>query len=166
MKHRHSIGSRLPFIAVAFSLFIALTGCGGGASGDLTSFKAPEGWKSFSVFGYSMWIAPDDQGHKGQVLMLMRLPHKSGEDLSTVTGRYRNVRVEERKTIAICGNQPAQYVELAGTQSDKRGNTREDVRIVETTYGDTVYFALYARDAGAPINNDADAAIKSLCLKK
>lgn len=155
-------GSRLPFIAAAFCLAVMLSGCGGGASDDLASFKAPDGWKSFSMFGYSMWVPPDDNGGKGQVLMLMRLPHRNGRDLSMVTGRYKDTRVEERKSITICGNQPAEYVELTGNQSGKR----QDVRMVQTRYGDIAYLALYARDNGVPLDAGADAAIKSLCLKK
>ncbi|MDQ2871858.1 MAG: hypothetical protein M3R35_01870 [Candidatus Eremiobacteraeota bacterium] len=143
------------------ALCIALAGCGGGASSDLASFHAPSGWRAVNVFGMSMFIAPDSKSGNGQVLMLMRLPHGSN-DFSTATGRYQHAKIEARKTITICGNQPAQYVELTGDQAGKH----DQVQMVTTKYGDTAYMAMYARGAGEPVNSDAAAAIKALCLKK
>ena len=162
MKLRLLDGSRGRFIAALSSLALVLAGCGGSASSDFASFKPPDGWKEFSMFGYSMWVAPDNQGGQDQTLMVMRLPNRKDGAPASFTMHYHDDVVEQRKTITICGNQPATYLELIGSKPGKR----EDVEMVQTQYAGVGYVALYSRDAGAPINSDASAAIKSLCLKK
>ncbi|HEY8298299.1 MAG TPA: hypothetical protein VIG32_09785 [Candidatus Baltobacteraceae bacterium] len=158
MKHHHRL------VAVAALAILALAGCGGSASGDLASFKAPDGWRGGGIGGYSMWISPDAKNGSGEVLMLMRLPYRSGshQDLSMATSQYQHAKVLQRKTIDICGKQPANYVEMA---ADQKTGKHENVQLVSTRYNDTVYFAMYARDAGTPANPAANTAIRSLCLK-
>ncbi|HEY8312950.1 MAG TPA: hypothetical protein VIG51_02145 [Candidatus Baltobacteraceae bacterium] len=150
------------FAGAAFAVSLVLAGCGG-ASGDLASFKPPAGWRAVNIFGMSMYLAPDSAKTNGQMLMLMRVPNaKSNGDFSIATARFgKDATIQEKKTIDICGKQPAQYVAFTGNQ---QGHP-DKVEMVVTRYGNTTYFAMYARPKTVPANVDAETAIKSLCLK-
>ena len=74
----------------------------------------------------------------------------------------KDVQIEQRHQIQICGSQPATYVRGRGT-SPKRGD--EDVEMVFTSIKGASYFALYVRPIGSTPNFMAQAALRELCPK-
>ena len=73
----------------------------------------------------------------------------------------KHVTVEQRRTIEICGDQPATYVEARGSGS--QGDDR--VEMVMTTTAGKSYFAMYIRPLEAAANPMAQAALRELCAK-
>ncbi len=73
----------------------------------------------------------------------------------------KDLRVQRRRAIEICGNQPATYVQAQG--SSAKGD--ENVDMVMATVLGTSYIALYVRPVGIAPNARAQAALRELCAK-
>ncbi len=108
------------------------------------------------------WRTPDDR----ETLILFKSPTPlTANDVFSndrMQDTLKDMQIEERHAIQICGNQPATYVRGRGT-SPKRGD--EDVEMVMTTVRSTSYFALYVRPIGARPTFAAQAALRELCPK-
>ncbi len=108
------------------------------------------------------WRTPDDR----EALMLFKSPTRlTANDVFSndrMQDTLKDVQIEQRRPIQICGNQPATYVRGRGT-SPKRGD--EDVEMVFTSINNTSYFALYVRPIGSAPNFAAQAALRELCTK-
>ncbi len=147
-------------------LALAAGGCAWSASpADGLRFQAPAGWRSSpGIMGFmQFWRPPGDDR---QVLLLFKSPKplQARDVFSTAQFQdtLKNATVERRRTIEICGRQPATYVEARG--SGARG--RDDrVEMVMTTIAGKSYFAIYVRPLEDPPNPMAQTALRELCAK-
>ncbi len=73
----------------------------------------------------------------------------------------KDLRIQTRRAIEICGNQPATYVQAQG--SSAKGE--ENVDMVMATVRGTSYIALYVRPVETAPNARAQAALQELCSK-
>jgi hypothetical protein len=109
------------------------------------------------------WHPPSDDR---QVLMLFKSPKPlKADDVfsdARLKGTLKNVTVEGRSSIVICGHQPATYVQARGTSS--RGGD-EFVDLVLTTVSGSSYLAMYVRPISTPTNPMAESALRELCTK-
>lgn len=127
-------------------------------------FQPPPGWQSSpGIMGFmQFWRTADDR----EALILFKSPTRlTANDVFSndrMKDTVKDMQIEQRSPIQICGNQPATYVRGRGT-SPKRGD--EDVEMVFTTVNGTSYFALYTRPIGATPNSAAEAALRELCPK-
>ena len=145
---------------------VALGGCALSSSpADALQFQPPPGWHSSPGFlGFMQFWRPaaDDR----EVLMLFRSPRQVDPNQifadSRVQGDVKDVTVERRTKVYICGAQPAQYFEARGTSS--HGDSRVDMMI--TNIAGKTYFAMYARPIELPANPMAEAALRELCAKR
>jgi hypothetical protein len=139
------------------SAVIAAAGCSNPASS--ITFAPPAGWSaSPSVFGFQVWQSPD----KRQALMLFRLSAHMDANRALQRSSFTSFDVRSRKTIHICGHQPATFVDGTGT-SDSHDRY---VEMIVTSYRDASYLALYARDTRDRPNAAAERAIRELCPKR
>lgn len=152
-------------LAAAMLGAVALGGCAFSSSpADALQFAPPPGWRSSPAFlGFMQFWRPaaDDR----EVLMLFRSPRQVDPNQifadSRVEGNVKDVTVERRTKVYICGAQPAQYFEARGTSS--HGETHVDMMI--TNIAGKTYFAMYARPIELPANPVAEAALRELCTK-
>ncbi|HEV2643960.1 MAG TPA: hypothetical protein VGT98_14705 [Candidatus Elarobacter sp.] len=154
-----------PALASGACAFV-LSACGFSASpADGLRFAAPPGWRSSpGILGFmQFWRPPADDN---QVLMLFKSPKplKASDVFSydRMQDTLKDARVTSRRSIAICGDQPATYIEARGS-SAKGGNDKVDM--VMTTLRETTYFALYVRPVEAVPDAQAEAALRELCAK-
>lgn len=138
-----------------------LSGCGLTSSpADTLSFKAPKGWQAFpGIMGFmQFWKQPDADA----VLMLFKSPKpiKTTEIFSNAD--LSDARVEEQRSITICGNQPAQYFKAQGRS--KSGHDA-NIEMVMSNAGGQTFMAMYAYPVGTQGNADAEAALRELCTK-
>ena len=155
--------SRIVVLAVA----VALSGCGFKSSpADDLQFRPPAGWQSSPGFlGFmQFWRAP---GNDREVLMLFRSPKElqpnevfSDARLQTT---LKDATIERRRSILICGNQPARYVEARG-YSSRSGESR--IEMVMSNVAGGTYFAMYVRPIASDPNPMAEAAVRELCPKR
>lgn len=155
----------LGIAAVAIGCALALAACAFNASpAQGLRFQPPLGWQSSpGIMGFmQFWRTPDDR----ETLILFKSPTPlTANDVFSndrMQDTLKDMQIEERHAIQICGNQPATYVRGRGT-SPKRGD--EDVEMVMTTVRSTSYFALYVRPIGARPTFAAQAALRELCPK-
>ena len=144
---------------------LALAACAFNASpAEGLRFQPPSGWQSSpGIMGImQFWRTPDER----EALILFKSPTQlTADDVFSndrMKDTLKDMQIEQRHAIQICGNQPATYVRGRGT-SPKRGD--EDVEMVFTTIKSTSYFALYTRPIGATPNFAAQAALRELCTK-
>lgn len=152
------------FLLAALPLCAGLiSGCG--SASDNLNFKAPALWTATpSVLGMMQaWTNPRDTK---QVLMLMKLPIGKDVNILDANTQLKDTKVTEKKTIKICGDQPARFVAMIGTSSDAKDDRKSKAEMVITSYGGSTYMAIYDRGANAPADPSAEAALKSICLKK
>jgi hypothetical protein len=152
----------------AFCCFGALAqlGCSFTASpAEGLKFAAPPGWQSSpGIMGFmQFWRSPSSDR---EVLMLFKSPKPiAARDVFSnqqMRDTLKDVTIREMHTIAICGNQPATYVQARGT-SAKGGDENVDM-MMTTTRGNT-YFAMYIRPVDAASNQMAMTALRELCAK-
>jgi hypothetical protein len=109
------------------------------------------------------WRPPVDDG---EVLMLVKSPKplqaKEVFSNSQMQGTLKDVTIQELRTIQICGNQSATYLEAQG-ESSRQG--RDQVEMVMTNTGGSTYMAMYVRPMGSAPNAAASAAVRQLCAK-
>lgn len=156
-----------PFAGVVVALVaLATSGCTMSASpADGLRFQPPPGWRSSpGILGLmQFWRPPADDR---EVLMLFKSPKPmQPSDVFTnaqLHDTLKSMTIERRRTIEICGRQPATYVEARGS-SDSRGDER--VEMVMTNAGGNGYFAMYVRPFEATPNPRAQAALRELCVK-
>jgi hypothetical protein len=141
-------------------------GCGLSASpADGLTFRAPAGWQSSpGIMGFMQFWRPPSNDR--EVLMLFKSPKplKPNDVFSNgqLNDTVKDVSVERRSDITICGKQPATYVEARG--SSTRGGD-ERVELVLTTIGSGSYLAMYVRPLEGLPNAAAVAALRELCTK-
>jgi hypothetical protein len=158
---------RFSGIATLLCAVLALaSGCGltSSPASDL-KFAPPHDWRaSPAILGFmQFWRSPTDDR---EVLMLFKSPRPlQPRDFFTdarLRGTVKDVRVERRQDIVICGDQRATYVAARGSSS----NGEEDrIEVVATNTAGNTYFAMYARPAATAANAMAEAALRELCPK-
>jgi hypothetical protein len=151
--------------AAAVGCALALAACAFNASpAQGLKFQPPPGWQSSpGIMGFmQFWRTPNDR--EALILFKSPTPLTANDVFSNdrMKDTLKDMQVEQRHSIQICGNQPATYVRGRGT-SPKRGD--EDVEMVFTTINRASYFALYTRPIGAAPNFAAQAALRELCPK-
>jgi hypothetical protein len=152
--------------ALGIIALVTASGCGFGSSpANGLQFHPPAGWRSSPGFmGFiQFWRPPTDDR---EVLMLFKSPKQlQPSDIfsdARLHDTLKNVTVERRSSILICGNQPARYVEARG--SSARGE-QDRVDMVMTNAAGSTYFAMYVRPVTSPTNPMAEAALQELCAK-
>jgi hypothetical protein len=160
MKHVKSVAAVIACIGA-----LAQGGCAFNASpADGLQFAPPPGWRSMRlVFGFMQFWRPPSKDR--EVLMLFNSPTAIAPNdvFSNVNMRdtLKDLRIQKRRAIEICGNQPATYVQAEG--SSAKGD--ENVDMVMATVRGTSYIALYVRPVGVAPNAGAQAALRELCAK-
>src|SRR5580700_8390627 len=110
--------SRSGIAAVCFVGAVAQTGCAFSASpADGLTFQAPPGWQSSpGIMGFMQFWRPPSSDR--EVLMLFKSPKPlaTNEVFSNaqMQDSLKDVQIQSRRTIQICGNQPAAYVQARG----------------------------------------------------
>ena len=147
---------------------LAAGGCALSASpADGLRFQAPAGWRSSpGIMGFmQFWRPPADDR---EVLMLFKSPKPlQPNDVfsnAQLHDTLKNVTIERRQSIEICGHQPATYVR--GARHRRRSPRRRTRR-----HGDDEHRRQRAispctsvRFEAAP-NPSAQAALRELCAK-
>jgi len=147
-------------------LALLAAGCSLNASpADGLQFKAPPQWQSSpGIMGFmQFWRPPSSER---EVLMLFKSPKPlKPSDVFTnsqVNDALKDVVIERRSAILICGRQPATYIEARGSSSH---GGDERVQMVLTSAAGSSYLALYVRPIAALPNPAAAAALRELCPK-
>ncbi|HEY3676852.1 MAG TPA: hypothetical protein VGK84_12775 [Candidatus Tumulicola sp.] len=131
-------------ITVALCLVIALVGCSHPFTGRV-DFQAPHGWThSNDPTAGETWIKPDgsNQSIMAQTANAPLPPREPGW-----------------KDIQICGHHPAVLM----FQRNDSGQLWEGV---STNWNGHRYMVVYARPASTPADPAAEAAIRTICLKR
>lgn len=119
-------------------------GCAHRFTGDL-AFQAPKSWVYSPVpGGGEVWVKG---GGSNESIM------------AQATETPLPLRHPGWKNITICGNHPAVLM----VQTNNPGQIWEGV---STTWGSERYMAVYVRPVNAPPDPNAEAAIRTLCLKQ
>lgn len=144
----------------------ALCGCGFNASpGDGLRFQPPAGWRSSpGILGFMQFWRPPSGDR--EVLMLFRSPKPitSNELYSNANmqGSFKSVTVINKRSIRLCGSQPALVVAgIATSRNDQKSN----VDMMLANVRGTSYFAMYVRPIEVPANPQAEGALYELCAK-
>jgi len=127
----------------ALCALIACIGCGRRFTEDL-AFQAPKGWIYSAVpGGGEVWV-------------------KSGGSNESIMAQATEIPLPQRqpgwKDITICGNHPAVLM----VQTNNPGQIWE---ALSTTWGPERYMAVYVRPVNAAPDPNAEAAIRTLCVK-
>ncbi|HEV3195712.1 MAG TPA: hypothetical protein VGZ06_06200 [Candidatus Cybelea sp.] len=159
MKHFRS-----RFVAICCIGAFAQAGCAFNASpADGLRFAPPPGWRSMRLVGFMQFWRPPSNDR--EVLMLFKSPTAIAPNEvfnnANMHDTLKDLRVQRRRAIEICGNQPATYVQAQG--SSAKGD--ENVDMVMATVRGTSYIALYVRPVGIAPNASAQAALRELCAK-
>ncbi len=148
------------------SLGAMLTSCGPDPTVG-TTFKPPAGWQAMpAIAGWKMWLNKNKDAD--QAVMLIRFPNKGKTKFSDIdfskNPYYKGDGTTKEQRITICGGHPAQYLLAHGTG---KGSGKEgDAEMIFTSWGQDTYMTLYARPKAAKADPAAEAAIRSICLKK
>jgi hypothetical protein len=155
------------------SLVVALLLAGCGSASQSVTFAAPPNFHERASIGSfaQVWETSD----KRSVLVLTQLPTQIDlRELLREQG-LSGAKVRVKKMIAICGSQPAVYVEAMGTgggafnigiakvQDSKR--TPSAVDFIGTNVNGHTYMAVYTRPLHAPPDPAAEDAIHKVCPK-
>jgi hypothetical protein len=144
----------------------ALSGCGLSASpADGLRFQPPAGWRSSpGILGFMQFWRPPSGVR--EVLMLFKSPKPvtSGDMYSdaNMQGAFKSVTVQRKRSIKICGNQPALFVQGIAIS---RENTESNVEMVLANVRGTSYFAMYVRPTDVAPDPQAEGALYELCAK-
>jgi hypothetical protein len=141
---------------------------------DIT-FQAPSGWQSTpGIMGrFQLWTGGTTSK---QMLMLMKLPQDakmdsafSDADFKEMSGsaRVKDATVVERRSMNICGNQPALYMKMRGVSvTNNSEKTEELIDTVLSKVSDGTYMAMHMYPVGSVPDQQAEAAIYELCPKR
>jgi hypothetical protein len=144
---------------------LALAGCSLGASpADGLTFKPPAGWSSSpGIMGFMQFWRPPSNDREVLMLFKSPTPLKPSDvfNNSQVNSSLRNIAIERKTAITICGKQPAALFVAHGTS--RGGNER--VEMVLTNAVGSSYLAMYVRPVQGPSNPSAEAALTELCAK-
>lgn len=148
----------LLILALAFS-----AGCASVTAG--LDFKTPPGWdQSPSIFGViQVWSKKSKSSSEDQTLMLIRGHNLNNMSLGQIPQLGNDLRQVKRSNITICQNKAAQYLSAIGNNNGKGGEER--LEAVSAPVGDTSYLSMYIRPIKERADPQAEAAIRSLCLK-
>lgn len=155
-------------VATAF-----LAGCGLTSSpADGLTFAAPAGWQSSpGIMGFMQFWTPGGS-NSDEVLMLFRSPKQvdpskqidSKEILES--GKLKNARIEQQRSIVICGNQPAMFFKgSAESSSDNSSGKTNNLEMTMSNANGTTYFAMYVYPLSRHPNAQAEGALRELCVK-
>lgn len=145
---------------------LVLPGCNFRASpADALQFQPPSGWRSSSgILGFMQFWRPPLGTH--EALMLFKSPKQlSPNDVyssANVQGAFKGVTVQHKRSIEICGHQPASLVQGIAISRD---GTESSLDMVLSDVRGTSYMALYLRPIDKPPNPMAMAALRELCAK-
>ncbi len=150
------------FSAMLFAC-AALAGCGSVTSG--LDFKAPAGWTATpSILGrMQLWIKKGSDNKQGQMVFLIRGQTANTMNFKDLPQAGTAIRDQKQSEIKICGNQRAQYMSGVGTSS-KNGD--QALEMVSAPVGNESYLAMYIRPQSQRADPEAEAAIRSLCIKR
>jgi hypothetical protein len=157
---------RFGLTSAAALSFVLFAGCGADPTTG-TAFAPPAGWtQTPGILGLKMWIDPTKGSN--QVVMLVKLPNKSKIDIQkdvdlSSNPAFHGGSVTKQSKIMICGNHPADY--LLAHDDGKNGKDAGDAEIILTNWGQDAYMAMYARSNGGKLNPEAEAAIRTICVK-
>jgi hypothetical protein len=165
---------RMILAACGLAFAAALAGCGNAT--DNLDFKVPPGYQSkLNLFGTEMWMKGDSQNP--EVLFLMKLPVKTndadfekkmqqGFDSSSLPPNVKNAKISEHQRVMICGDHPAFLLKATGSSSESGSKKEENMEMLFTAWNDTTYLTMYMYPQAASADPDAEAALKSVCVKK
>lgn len=157
---------RLTRVGIAILIALGAAGCAFNASpADGLRFQAPPGWRpSPGIMGFMQFWRPP-AGDR-EILMLFKSPRpiKENDVFSdpSVNGSLKDLTIERRERITICGSQPAAYFEARG-KSSHGDQTRAEMMMANVN--GATYFAMYARPLGLQPNPDAESALREICAK-
>lgn len=143
MKHMKRVKFYRRMLAT-LCVLVSCIGCGRRFTEDLT-FQAPQGWVyTAAPNGGEVWV-------------------KAGGSKESIMAQATQDPLPQRqpdwKDITICGNHPA----VLKVQTNNPGQIWEGV---STTWGSERYIAVYVRPVDVAPDPNAEAAIRSLCLKR
>jgi hypothetical protein len=141
---------------------VLLAGCGGltKSPAEGLTFTAPPGWTGTpGILGMAqVWTPPGDSK---SVLMLIKAPAAAKLNESLESARVQDSSVKQQRTLTICTNQPARYLELTG----KANGEDESIETVVTAVGDQHYVAMYMYPIASKPDPQAQAALRQICAK-
>lgn len=106
--------------------------------------------------------------------MLMKLPQDAKIDSAFDTNDFRQMsgstrvkdaKIVERRTLTICGSQPALFMKMTGVSSGSE-KTEELIETVLSKVSDGTYMAMHMYPVGSVPDPQAEAAIYELCPKR
>ena len=138
------------------------TGCGSVTAG--LDFKAPAGWsQSPSILGMvQVWSQKSKTSSEDQTVLLIRGRNVNSMNFGQIPQVGNDLRDVKKSTITICKDRSAQYLSATGTGH----NGDEIIEAVSAPVGDTSYLSMYIRPQKERADPQAEAAIRSLCLKQ
>jgi len=81
---------------------------------------------------------------------------------ANMQGSFKSVTVTHKRSIRLCGSQPALLVQgTAVSRNDRESN----VEMMLANVRGTSYFAMYVRPSELPANSQAEGALYELCAK-
>jgi hypothetical protein len=161
---------RMLLAACGLALVAALAGCG--SATDNLNFKVPQGYETkLNLFGNAMWIKGTDKN--AQILWLMKLPvkvddsklYQNFDPSSLPSGGVKNATISQREKITICGDHPAFFMKATGHSTQNNQNIDENIEMLMTAWNGSTYLTMYMYPQGRAPEPDAEAAIRSVCLK-
>ena len=130
-------------LIAALCVLIMCASCGRRLTDDL-AFQAPQSWVYSAVpGGGEVWVKDGDL---------------HGSIMTQVTENPLPPRQPGWKDVTICGNHPAVLM--------FQNNPGQICEAVSTTWASQRYMAVYVRPVHVPPDRNAEAAIRTLCLKK
>lgn len=134
--------------ALATLCLLALcNGCGRRVSSDL-AFQAPKGWVHVTLPGSAENWLKAGAPHEWIMAQVTEspLPHRP-----------------DYRAITICGDHPATLIIQRNVQTNNPDQIWEGV---STNWGTERYMVVYVRPSNVPADPNAEAAIRTLCLKR
>ena len=159
-------------LTVAALFASTLSGCGSVTS-DI-NFQAPEsGWTaSPSILGRTqIWVKNAGAGKNHNSVVILVRGVGSSQDVFTSPGLGTNgqMQVLKNEHTTICSGQAAQHIVATGKYSRPssavNGDENADFEAYMTTVHDEKYLAMYIHPQDEKADDQAEAAIKSLCPK-
>ncbi len=141
----------------------ALAGCGSVTNG--IDFKPPAGWTSTpSILGrMQAWMKKARDNKQDEMVFLVRGSNTNVDIKNIPQAGLGSISMAKQSTIAICGNQKAQFVTGVGTG---HSGQKQVMEMVSATVGQDGFVSMYIRPQSDPADPAAEAAIRSLCAAK
>jgi hypothetical protein len=118
-----------------------------------------------------LWKGPNETA-----LMLMALPTQVDLNKAVTSTDIKDAEVQKTSKVQICGDQPAIYVSMIGTESTSfTGSSapsgtsateeKHQIDLLATNARGKTYMAMYIRPVGTPADPAAEGAIHNVCPK-